>query len=227
MIYDHTSGIYRASWKLAGDNKFNGAYYYSQEIVANIIPKIKTKRSWVTVNTRSQCEDGAIVFIHNNLEPELYDWMKPYKDLVLVCGIESTCDKIKHLGTPIYLPLSVDVAEVKQYAVKKKTKDKAFVGRKMKRTFKLPDDIDYIECLPRELLLEEMAKYKKIYAVGRCAIEAKILGCEILPYDDRFPDPSIWEVLDNAEAAKLLQQKLDEIDGKTEIKNKKIVEKIV
>ena len=217
MIYDHTSNVYRARWKLMGDNKFNGAYYYSQEIVANIIPNVKTDRSWVTINAPSQCEDGAIVFIHNNLDPGVYDWMKKYEDLVLVCGIPETCEKVKHLGTPIYLPLSIDVAEVKEYKVKKKTKKVAFVGRKDKRTFKLPDGIDYLEGMPRELLLEELAKYRKVYAVGRCAIEAKALGCEILPYDDRFPDPSIWNVMDNKEAARILQEKLDEIDNEKHI----------
>ena len=220
MIYDHTSKPYRALWKLAGDDRYNGAYYYSQEIVANIIPRVKTKRSWVTINTPSQCEDGAIVFIHNNVRPDLYDWMQGYDDLILVCGIESTCDKVAHLGTPIYLPLSVDVAEVKSHKAKK-IKGTAFVGRKAKRTFTLPDDIDYLEGMPRELLLDEVAKYKKVYAVGRCAIEAKALGCEILPYDDRFPDPSIWEVIDNADAAKILQEKLDEIDGKPKRGRKK------
>ena len=75
--------------------------------------------------------------------------------------------------------------------------------------------------MPRELLLDELAKYKKAYAVGRCALEAKALGCEILPYDDRFPDPSIWKVLDNKEAAKILQEKLDEIDNKPKKKKAK------
>lgn len=214
MIYDHTSKPYRAKWKLSGDDKYNGAYYYSQEIVANIIPKVKTDRPWVTINAPSQCEDRAIVFIHNNLSPELYDWMKIYDDLILVCGIPETCEKVAHLGTPIYLPLSIDVKEVKEHKVKKKTKKVAYVGRKMKRTFRLPEDIDYLEGMPRELLLDEMAKYKQVYAVGRCALEAKVLGCEILVYDDRFPDPSIWKVLDNAEAAKILQEKLDLIDKK-------------
>ena len=214
MIYDHTSKVYRAKWKLSGDDKFNGAYYYSQEIVANIIPLVKTNRSWVTINAPSQCEDGAIVFIHNNLDTSLYDWMRNYKDLILVCGIPETCEKVAHLGTPIYVPISIDVEEVKEHKVKKKTKDTCFVGRKMKRTFKLPDDIDYLEGMPRELLLDELAKYKKAYAVGRCALEAKVLGCEILTYDDRFPDPEIWQVIDNKDAAKILQSKLDEIDGK-------------
>lgn len=213
MIYDHTSKVYRAKWKLSGDDKFNGAYYYSLEIVANIIPEVKTDRNWVTINAPSQCEDHSIVFIHNNIDPSLYDWMSIYDDLILVCGVESTCEKVKHLGTPIYLPLSIDVAEVEEHKVDKKTKKVAFVGRKMKRTFNLPDGIDYLEGMPRELLLDEMAKYKKVFAVGRCALEAKVLGCEILSYDDRFPDPSVWKVLDNKEAAKILQSKLDEIDG--------------
>lgn len=214
MIYSHTSKPYRAKWKLSGDDKFNGAYYYSQELVANIIPNVETNRPWVTINAPSQCEDHSIVFIHNNIDTSLYDWMSIYDDLILVCGVESTCEKVAHLGKAIYLPLSIDVAEVEEHKVDKKTKKVAFVGRKMKRTFNLPDGIDHLEGMPRELLLDEMAKYKKVFAVGRCALEAKVLGCEILPYDDRFPDPSVWEVLDNKEAAKILQSKLDEIDGK-------------
>jgi hypothetical protein len=69
-------------------------------------------------------------------------------------------------------------------------------------------------------LLREMAKYRRVYAVGRTAIEAKILGCEVLPYDQRFPDPSIWKVLDSMDAAKMLQRLIDKIDK--EGKNDKI-----
>lgn len=223
MIYDHTSKPYHTRWKLSGENKYNGAYYYSKEIVKNIIPKIKTNRSWVTVNTYPLCEDKSIVFIHDNIDIKQYDWLKKYKDLILICGIKSTCEKVKHLGTPIYLPLSVDIKEVEKYKVKKKTKKIAYIGRKEKITNKLPKDIDYISNLSREEFLSEIAKYKSVYAVGRCAIEAKILGCEILPYDDRFKDPSIWEILDNKDVIKILQSGLDKIDNKkkdkSEIKN--------
>ena len=66
--------------------------------------------------------------------------------------------------------------------------------------------------MEHEELLKEMAKYKNVYAVGRTAIEAKILGCNILPYDPRFKDPSIWKVVDTMEAVSLLQKELDEID---------------
>ena len=218
MIYDHTIGPYHAMWKLSGKNKYNGAYYYSKEIVNNIIPKIKTKRSWVTINSYPICEDKAIVFIHENVDTNIYNWLSKYNDLILVCGLESTCEKVKHLGTPIYLPLSVDIKEVEKYKVKKKTKKIAYIGREEKRSDILPKDIDFIENLPREEFLTEIAKYEQVYAVGRCAIEAKILGCEILHYDNRFKEDFEWDILDNKDAAKMLQEKLDLIDGKKEIK---------
>jgi hypothetical protein len=58
-----------------------------------------------------------------------------------------------------------------------------------------------------------MAEYKNIYAVGRCALEAKALGCRVKAYDNRFPKVSMWKVVDNLEAAKILQKELDRIDG--------------
>ena len=96
----------------------------------------------------------------------------------------------------------------------RKTKQVAYAGRPEKKKLgELPAGIDLLEGLDRDDLLREMAKYKQIYAVGRCAIEAKALGCEILPFDRRFPDPSIWKVVDNCEAAEILQRELDRIDG--------------
>lgn len=217
MIIDHTHSEYRKKWESAGANKFNGALYYSQEIVKNIIPLVDTDRSWITVNLKGIGCDHAIVFIHNNLRPELYDWLRfyGYKDLVLVCGIPETVDKVKHLGRAIYVPLSVDVDYVKQFQ-REKAKEAAFVGRPSKKKYgELPDGIDYLEGLPRDQLLEAMAEYKTVYAVGRCAIEAKILGCKLKAYDERFPKVSRWKILDNKDAAKILQKQLDQIDGVT------------
>ena len=103
-----------------------------------------------------------------------------------------------------------------QYA-RPKTKKTAFVGRRAKRkNVELPEGIDYLEGMPRTKLLPAMAEYEEVYAVGRTAIEAKALGCKILPYDPRFPDPEIWKVLDNREAARILQEQLDIIDKKKE-----------
>ena len=134
--------------------------------------------------------------------------------MVLVCGIPETCEKVKHLGTPIYLPLSIDVNEVLNYKTEK-TKGTAYAGRQGKRRFhSFGDSVDLLEALPREELLKKMAEYRNIFAVGRTAIEAKCLGCNIFPYDERFPDVGRWKVLDNRDAAEILQKKLNEIDGR-------------
>lgn len=221
MIIDHDHELYRARWKNAGVNQFNGAFFYSKEIVKNIIPYVETDRHWITINIPEQNKvpqfnscgcDHAIVFVHNNLHPENYDWLSRYNDLIMVCGIPETCDKVSHLGKAIYLPLSIDVADVEKYK-RPKTKDVAFVGRSSKRTgIDFPPNVDFIEGLPRTQLLEAMAEYKGIYAVGRTAIEAKALGCKILPYDERFPDVERWQVLDNKDASKILQDQLNMID---------------
>lgn len=222
MIINHTNEAYIHRWQYSGDNKYNGAYYYSIEICRNIIPRVVTDRNWITVNIPvknhvpqfTACgADHSIVFIHNNLNPENYDWLKKYNDLILICGIPETCEKVAHLGKAVYLPLSIDVQDVKRHK-KPKTKDVAFVGRKPKRgEIDFPPGTAFVENLPRELLLSEMARYRKVYAVGRTAIEAVALDCEILPYDPRFPDASRWKVFDNKDAAKQLQQIIDNIDA--------------
>lgn len=213
MIVSHEHEKYKERWEKSRLNRFNGAYYYSIEIVKNIIPNVKTDRNWVTINVPNVCYDHSIVFIHNNKQPETYNWLKDYKDLVLVCGVPQTVEKVKHLAEHVvYVPLSVDVEEVAQYR-KAKTKYSAFVGRANKLGglhFDYP--VDIISGMPREQILEAMAEYEVVYAVGRCAIEAKILGCRVEAYDFRYPDPSIWQVLDNKVAAQLLQVELDKID---------------
>lgn len=206
MIIDHNDPIYRSRWRAIRNNRWNGAFYYSKEIVAHIIPRVDTDRSWVTVNCRKAC-DGAIVFIHNNLHPENYNWLRGFRDLVLVCGVPETCKKVEHLGRAVYLPLSVDVEYVEQFK-RPKTRGTAYVGRKAKlKGLHLPD-VDIVEGLPRTKLLPVMAQYERVYAVGRTAIEARVLGCEILPFDERYPDPSLWKVLDSREAAVMLQDML-------------------
>ena len=219
-IFDHTRIQYRNRWNIAGKNKYNGAYYYSKEIVANIIPNVKTDRNWMTVNIPRMGADHSIAFVHNNLHPEIYDWLKMFNDVVLVCGVPETVGKMKERGfkNVIYLPLSIDVKYVEKFKRKQKTKKVAFAGRPGKHSnnydVDLPAGIDYLEGLPRDRMLQLMANYKQIFAVGRTAVEAKALGCEVLPYDARFPDPDIWEVIDNKEAAKILQKELDKIDKK-------------
>lgn len=211
IITSHEDPVYL---KTAGPH-LNGAYFYSKEIVERIIPEVRTSRPWVTINVPGKCADGAIVFVHNNLNAGIYSWLAGYEDLILVCGVPETSAKVKHLGRPIYLPLSIDVEEVSRYRTEKKF-GRCFAGRPIKSTGHVfPRDTVMLRGLEREELLSRMAEFREVYAVGRCALEAKALGCEVLPYDPRFPDPDFWQVLDNREAAKILQTKLDEIEGAT------------
>lgn len=219
-VFSHESERYKRSMRKLSHGKNNGAYYYSCEIVKNIIPNVKTNRSWVTINCR-ECENGAIVFIHSNVELEAnYGWLRDFKDILCVCSTKSTCEEIERLGIgkAIYLPLSVDVEYVSQFK-RPKTKEACYVGNMW--SWKRPDLVKYVPMGTRYLtemsrveLLENLAMYKVAYAIGRCAIEAKILGCEVRTCDHRYPDPDMWQILDNKEAAKLLQKELDKIDGK-------------
>ena len=213
MIFSHENEAYKEKWNRLGANRWNGAYFYSKEIVERIIPNVNTSRNWVTVNIKGMCADHSIVFIHNNNRPQNYEWLSRYKDLILVCGVPSTVEKVAHLGKAIYIPISIDRAFVEQFKTKK-TKGTAYVGRQPKRKdMKFDDDVDFIEGLPRVELLKRMAMYKNIYAVGRTALEGKVLGCNILPFDERYPDTSLWKAYDNLTMAKRLQKAVDEIDS--------------
>ena len=220
MIIDYTNPNYLDRYNRLGKNKYNGAYYYSLEIVKNIIPNVKTTRNWITINAYdNDGRDHSIVFMHNTFHPEVYNWMMNYKDMVIVTSLPHLIKELGYLGEVIYLPLSIDVSYVEKFKKKRKTKGTAFVGRlsKLKHYEKLnihfDNDVDLIGDMPREELLKQMTKYKRVYATGRVALEAKVLGCEILPYHPLFPDPVLWQVLDNKAAAKILQKKLNEIDG--------------
>lgn len=219
MIIDHNHPLYKAKWKLLGDNRYNGAYYYSREIVKNIIPNVKTDRNWITIRLPEMKDhpDHSIIFIHNNRNPNYYSYLKEYKDCILVCGLPKTVENMRFYSDKvIYLPLSVDVPAVRRYRVKNKTKEMAFAGRiiKISRAYHapVPKECDILTGMAQTKLLKEMAKYKKIYATGRTAIQAKILGCEIGVHDPNFPDPNFWSVVDNKEAARMLAEKINEID---------------
>ena len=214
MIIDHDCPDYRRKWNTSDGNRYNGAYYYSKEIVENIIPNVKTDRNWVTVNVRGKAFSHSIVFVHSNVHPEHYEWLRRYKDVLLVCGVPSTIQKVSHIARAVYLPLSVDVKYVEQFK-REQDRDTAFFGRRGKAKGHDFGDADVIFGIPREKMLPLMARYRHVYAVGRTAIEAKILCGEdsVLPYDPRFPYPQFWRVIDNLEAAEMLQAILDRIDG--------------
>lgn len=216
MEINHRDAEYQIAWYKLGRHKFNGAYYYSKEICANIIPNVKTDRNWITVKAGAKGADHSICFVHDNVKfEETYSYMRKHKDVIFVVGLPDMVERAEQFGKAIYLPLSVDVKYVKQFR-RTKTKDAAIAGRKSPQwheEFGIPEDTDTIGLLPRSEFLGRMAKYRKVYAIGRTAIEAKILGCEILPFHPRLMDTELWQVLDNKEAAGMLQKMLDEIDG--------------
>lgn len=221
MIIDHTNPLYAKKRRSMQDgNQYNGAYYYSKEIVKNIIPNVKTDRNWVTIRLSDMTEhpDHSIIFIHNNRNPNYYTYLKDYKDCILVCSLPTTAENLRFFGKTIYLPLSVDVEAVKKYRVKNKTKEIAYAGRASKLEYfnnRVPKNTPTLCNMPQGKLLKEMAKYKTIYASGRTAIQAKILGCKVLPHETNFPDSRFWKVIDNKDAAKMLQEMIDEIDCKS------------
>ena len=86
MIIDHTHPLYaKKRNSMTKDGKYNGAYYYSREIVKNIIPNVKTDRNWITIRLPEMTNhpDHAIIFIHNNRNPNYYSYLKDYKDCIL------------------------------------------------------------------------------------------------------------------------------------------------
>ena len=210
MIFSHESPEYRDNVR----NKNHGAFYYSEEIVKYFIPTIKTNRNWVTVGYDGKCFDHSIVFAHSNMYPHVYGYLEPFNDLILVCSWYQQMEAVKQWGKPVFLPMSVDVEYVKQFR-REKDRDICFAGRMEKCTDELryTPGLDFISECSREKLLTEMARYRRVYAIDRVAIEAKILGCEVLPYDKRFPDPDFWRVIDSREAAVMLQDILDKVDA--------------
>lgn len=214
MIIDHNHPGYRKRREKQGFGKYNGAYYYSKDIVKYIIPNVKTDRNWVTVRMEDVgVPPHSIVFIHNNRNPNLYEYLKGYHDVVLVCSMQHTYDNMKFFSDKvILLPLSVDIKSVEKYKVKNKTKEMAFAGRRLKVNNRIPDNCDILTDMPQTQLIKEMAKYKTIYAVGRTAIQAKILGAKIGVYDEMYPDPRIWKPLDCLDAVKILQREINKLD---------------
>lgn len=211
MNITHLHPAYKARRAEQGFGKFNGAYYYSRDIVKYFIPNVKTNRNWVTVRLENvPVPAHSIVFIHNNRNPNLYNYLKNTEDLVLVCSTPNTYENMKFISDKvILLPLSVDVKSVEKYKLKNKDREMAFAGRRLKLNNRVPSQCDILTDMSQTNIIKEMAHYKKVYAVGRTAIQAKVLGCEIGMYDNLYPDTKFWQVLDSRDAAKMLEEILN------------------
>ena len=222
MIIGINDPKYIAKRDELGKGKFNGAYYYAREIENNMLPLIKpNKMNWVLVNN-GDIPDNSIVFIHTNFKEgfeSISKSLKGKKNLVLVCSIPETEKYCREngLGETILLPMSVDVDYVKKFRTDK-SRETALCGNLW--AFRHKDILGNVEAgthiladMPRDELLAEMAKYKRVYATDRVAMEATILGCEVLYYDTRYPKGLVWPTLDNKDAAKMLDAELDKISS--------------
>lgn len=194
----------------------NGAYWYSKEILENIVPKIKTDRNWVLINAEHTCLDHSIVFIHNNAHPKRYEWLVPFKDLILVCSTVKTLETMIEMYPKfhcIFLPLSIDTEYVKKFKAKRKTKKVCYYGRLEKCPEKIMNDDSIVKLGDgeRETLLKEVSKFKTVYAIGRCALEAIALGCNVLPHEGEYENAK-FTLYDNSDVIPELQRLLNEID---------------
>ena len=188
----------------------NGAHIYSELICKYFVPNIITGMNWNTINV-GKGVDNSIVFIHSNINTvKRHGFLKDYDRQLLICSQQSTCRLTENLGTPVYLPLSIDVGYVQQFIT---TKDRycCYAGRRAKadtETFK-KNGVDILADMSHDELLKEMARYHYVYAVGLTALEAKCLNCNVLPYDQRFPNPAVWKVRDIRQMIPVLQNIID------------------
>ena len=207
MIISHEDKDYRPPCE-------NGANIYSQLICKYFVPNIKTTRNWVTINV-GRAADHSIVFIHSNLNTlKKYNYLKKYKDLILVCSQPSTCRAVENLGKVIYLPLSIDVDYVKSFSNHVHDKEVCYAGRRTKNGCDELERkrVEFLSDISHEDLLRRMGHYRYVYAVGLTALEAKVLGCNVLPYDSRYPDPSVWVVRDIKLMIPEFQRLLDRLE---------------
>lgn len=216
-IFSHLSKEYINHCKKYNINTDNGAFYYAKELYDNVIPNIKTQRNWVLLNIPDCCWDNSIVFIHNNKNPERYEWLKQFKNLIVVCSNFKTLKFMIDLLPKthcIYIPLSIDIKYVEQFQSKRKTKKLGYYGRLEKCPEEILNDdgIDKIFGPDREKNLKLLSKYKDVYAIGRCAIEAKCLKCNVIHHAGEYNNIS-FDLIDNSEIIPELQRLINEIDG--------------
>lgn len=219
LILGTKSPVYRHWRDRQSHGKENGAYYYSKEIEENILPELNLDMFFVTAGaalyTPRQLPDGAIVICHDNRSTRQSYGSLFGKGIIWVCSKHSTVETLEGYGEKaVYVPLSIDTEYIKQFK-RKKTKDIAYVGNAwdFKREYlnNLPSDIEQLSGMARVKLLEEMAKYKRVIAEGRCLMEAQVLGSKTEVPKYEHAEAVYVEALDNREAVKYWREALEPI----------------
>lgn len=211
---------YLALYNNLPDNaKHNGLYYYAKTLEKDVAPFLNTDRLINLIGLKA-CggEDRMILFVHNNLTPEKdYAWSKCYDDVIYVSNTKRSYEYMKNYGHSLYLTPCVNVKEVKKFGRGvKKDQEACFAGNPWPA---YRDEIDkYVPAwvhrfgtMPREELLPIIAHYKKVYAMGCTAVEARALGCKIMKRSEEY-DPEDFPLLDVKDAIRILQNKIDEVE---------------
>lgn len=229
IIQDHNSYEYLEARSKLKLGKHNGAYYYSKEIVENFIPKIKTDLNWQTINHQT-APDNCIVFVHSNNALHRYDYLLNYKNVVLVCSTNHSKDKLISKGhrQVIYVPLSIDTEYLDKFKSETKSGEIACGNiwaftDETKKYFRDNNIIHYHD-LQRDELLTLMGKSKRVYAIGRTAMEAIYLGAEVIQPDKEYPVEKYDTYYTQDDAIRIMQEQLDNLkEVVMPIKNIKIV----
>lgn len=215
---------YLRAWEMLSSGKYNGAYYYSQDIENYIIPNIKTDRPINLIGTLA-CggEDSMVVFVHHYLNVrEKYSWLRRYNDIIIVSSDYDADKELLRYGRVIHLPLSVNVSEIAKHR-KKPTQKACFYGnqwgfRRKEISELVPPEVPRFGEMPREVAWDVVSDYADCYAIGLCAMEAQVLGCHIKTSRYRYPEPEkSFPILDCECAAKLLQEALDMLEEDREL----------
>lgn len=218
IIQDHTTKEYLIAQSKLSAGKFNGAYFYSKEIVESFIPNINTTYNWQTINHQTAPEH-CIVFVHSNNALERYDYLLKYNDVILVCSTHNSLNQLKRKGHKkvIYVPLSIDTDYLDNFKNDNEKNGTIATGNQWAFTnetkkFFIKNNIKHYHDIPREQLLTLMSNAETIYAIGRTAMEAIYLGANVIQPDKEYPVEKYTTYYKQEDAIRILQQEIDKYD---------------
>jgi len=208
-----------------GYGKYNGAYYYAEEIQNIMLPLLETDRDIYTIHVPNIGSNHALIWAHSNVDiRKTYRHWKNYHDLVFIVSQHRT-GMILHNMFPkdriIYLPLSVDTHYLDQFKYNGSRVGCIYFGNRWAKRNALPNSIPlnatFIHDRPREWCLRMIAQTKDVYASGRCYIESLYLNPNGTHRVKTSYDSDDLFVLDTRDAVITLQKKLNEIDKITDV----------
>jgi hypothetical protein len=219
IIQDHNTNEYKIAQARLKSGKFNGAYFYSKEIVDCFIPKIKTSYNWQTINHQTAPEH-CIVFVHSNNALYRYDYLLTYRDIILVCSTHNSVKELKKKGHKkvVYVPLSIDTEYLSQFKNEYKNGTIAagnlWAFTPQTKQFFIHNGIKHYHDVEREDLLRLISKSETVYAIGRTAMEAIYLGANVIQPDKEYPVEKYTTYFTQKKAISILKRHIKKFEKK-------------